>query len=709
MLKQKKLRNFVIRNFVIMLLVMFTALLLINSQSASSQIETGNYRISPDSIRINIISKELVEEKIVIENLMDKTIALSFSIDGNISPMVEADKEETSIEAKSSDEIILRFMGNSKFSNENITQESFNGEFVISGDISEKVSLNLTLFEKRPKSILMLLMELESIKTSVDLGSDFQFNLNLNNLLPDSSYDIALVYLVDRLGNDSSRNNSLQQSQNITMKDSLTLFKKIRIPDDFEVGDYTLEVEATYLNFTSKASTIFSVRRPFQKYTFFGVIPVWTIFVVLIILVVIFLIYSRIKKSREKKKRFHAKVDEKSVPAKGDRSLWVGMIAESKQRAYLDMDILTVHTIFAGSTGAGKTTGAQVIIEEALMKDVSVVIFDPTAQWSGMLRKSQDAKMMSFYSKFGMKPGDARTFNGNVRLIKNSKEIIDVNKYLKPGEVHIFALNQLDAKGLDLFIANSIKQVFRAGPHEVRQLKTLFVFDEIHMILPKFGGTGMGFLQIERACREFRKWGIGVILISQVLADFMGQIKANINTEFLLRTRDESDLNRIKMKYGQEFIQSLVKAPTGAGMLQNAAWNKGLPYYIEIRPILHETRRISDDELAKYNQYNEMVDDLEYQIEQLEEMKLDVFDLRLELKLAKDKIKTGNFNIVQIYLDGLIPRMQKMWDKLGKKPKKLEMKLADDAEIASDLEKAKEAFAKYEAEAKAAAASGGAA
>ncbi|MBW2972564.1 hypothetical protein KY359_06010, partial [Candidatus Woesearchaeota archaeon] len=79
---------------------------------------------------------------------------------------------------------------------------------------------------------------------------------------------------------------------------------------------------------------------------------------------------------------------------------------------------------------------------------------------------------------------------------------------------------------------------------------------------------------------------------------------------------------------------------------------------------------------------------------QLEELKQDVFDLRLELKLAKDKIKSGNFNMVQIYLDGLTPRVQKIWDKLGKKPKKLEIQLMDAAEIQAAVDKAKEERAK---------------
>ncbi|MBW2971925.1 hypothetical protein KY359_02715, partial [Candidatus Woesearchaeota archaeon] len=81
---------------------------------------------------------------------------------------------------------------------------------------------------------------------------------------------------------------------------------------------------------------------------------------------------------------------------------------------------------------------------------------------------------------------------------------------------------------------------------------------------------------------------------------------------------------------------------------------------------------------------------LEYEFDQLEELKQDVFDLRLELKLAKDKIKSGNFNMVQIYLDGLTPRVQKVWDKLGKKPKKLEIKLLDESLIADAVKKAKE-------------------
>src|SRR3990167_7506281 len=146
-----------------------------------------------------------------------------------------------------------------------------------------------------------------------------------------------------------------------------------------------------------------------------------------------------------------------------------------------------------------------------------------------------------------------------------------------------------------MFVANMIRQIFHSKLDEFRGLKYLVVFDEIHRILPKFGGTGEGFTQIERSCREFRKWCIGIVLISQVLSDFVGEIKANINTQIQMKTRDEGDLNRIKMQYGEEFIQALVKATVGSGMVQNSAYNRGQPFYVTFIFFLHSGARRSAD------------------------------------------------------------------------------------------------------------------
>jgi tetratricopeptide (TPR) repeat protein len=197
------------------------------------------------------------------------------------------------------------------------------------------------------------------------------------------------------------------------------------------------------------------------------------------------------------------------------------------------------------------------------------------------------------------------------------------------------------------------------------------------------------------------------MLVSQVLADFVGQIKANINTEVQMKTRDEGDLKRIETKYGTSYVQELVKSPVGSGMVQNSSWNRGRPYYVTFRPILHSVVRLGDDELEKYNKYNDMVDDLSYQLDQLEEIGKDVFDLRLELKLSLDKIKAGSFNMVEIYVEGLKPRIDKIWKELGKTPKKFERELVSATEIQESISAAQKESEKAKTAESAAGAGGG--
>src|SRR3989338_2823548 len=100
-----------------------------------------------------------------------------------------------------------------------------------------------------------------------------------------------------------------------------------------------------------------------------------------------------------------------------------------------------------------------------------------------------------------------------------------------PGEITVFSMHKLDIKDIDTLVASTIQQIFKESFEETPKLKVLLVYDEVHRLLPKFGGTGQGFVKIERAVREFRKWGIGLVLISQVLSEFIGEIKANIGTE----------------------------------------------------------------------------------------------------------------------------------------------------------------------------------
>jgi hypothetical protein len=103
-------------------------------------------------------------------------------------------------------------------------------------------------------------------------------------------------------------------------------------------------------------------------------------------------------------------------------------------------------------------------------------------------------------------------------------------------------------------------------------------------------------------------------------------------------------------------------------------------------------------ELEKYNKYNDVVDDLEFSIDALEKEKVDVFDLRMELKLVKDKVMSGNFSVVDIYLEGLKPRVDKSWETLGKQPPKREVELVSEEEIKKSVQEAQVSRKKFEKE-----------
>ncbi len=645
-----------------------------------------DFWISTKDIFKEIRQNTFVEDTIGIYNFKLSNINLLLSLSPELTDFVKLDRDALILEPGNGEEIKITFYGTKPVG-------TYEGILKLTGDVEKEIPIKIKIIENR-LPIETLLMEIDLFKNIVNPGENLNYKLNLQNLLIDQEYKVLLEKLII---NEKDSTVSFREIQEVEIKKALSIVDYINIPSNFSEGDYLFVVNAKYLGFSSSATAPFSVRKPLYLYSFLG-IPLWIFFAILSFISFILLNVFLYKRYKEKRKRYGISLDLSTLPKANKSFFKLGLIAESKYPVYLEPEKLKTHAIVAGATGMGKSISAQVLVEEALLKNVAVIVFDPTAQWSGLLRKCEDKKMMSFYPKFGLKPSDSRAFPGNIRQISHAREIIEIEKYIHPGQIQIFALNKLDPKDIDTFIASVIRQIFKSDPKEAQELKVLLVFDEVHRLLSKFGGSGEGFLQIERACREFRKWGMGVVLISQVLSDFVGEVKANINTEIQTRTIEESDLERIKTKYGEEFLKSLVRAEVGVAMFQNAEYNKGKPYFVNFRPILHNTRRLSDEELEKYNKYNDIIDDFENQVNQLEKEKIDIFDFKMELKLIKDKLMTGNFSVVDIYVEGLGPRLQKQWEKIGKKPKKVEKKLLDASEIEKSVEEAKKAREIYEKE-----------
>ncbi|HDK42677.1 MAG TPA: DUF87 domain-containing protein, partial [Candidatus Pacearchaeota archaeon] len=666
----------------IFILLLITPLL--SPQSAyGPPINKDSYELSRSKIERKINERDIFEDSLIIKNLKSERVKISVFPSDQVSEIIEVEGSGFFITSENSTEIFFRIIGKQI--------KNYLGELIISGDINEKIKVNVSVVNEdlNPK----FFVEINPLKRRYSPTGILGFKVDVKKILTEEVKNVSFSYLIQNTEDNSSY---LLGSDIENLTGSKQFIKEIDFPEGINEGFYILEVLAKYENLTITSNTKILVKKSLWSAYLFGFLPVWFAFIILGFLIILIISIILIRRAIQKRKKYKMQLYTNTLPKKNDKSLWLGNVAETNIKAYLDMDLLTTHAVVAGATGGGKSISAQVIIEEALMKNISVIVFDPTAQWSGLLRKCEDKKMLSFYPRFGLKESDAKAFTGNIRQIKNERQAIDIKKYINPGQIQVFTLNKLTPSQIDNFVATVIASIFKSDPQEHPELKVMIVFDEVHRLLPKFGGSGKGFLQIERACREFRKWGLGIMLVSQVLSDFVGEIKANINTEVQMRTRDESDLNRIKTKYGEDFLKSLIKASVGVGMFVNSKYNKGRPYFINFRPILHTTKRLSDSVLDKYNEYGETIDDLEYQIEQLEKEKVDTFDLTMELKLVKNKLMVGNFTVVDIYFEGLKPRIEKQWEKIGKKPKKRELNLVSEKDVTISLKQAKEGRKKFE-------------
>lgn len=649
-----------------------------------SFLNVGGIKLETASIYKEVFAGEQTTVRIQLQNTLNAPKVISLSVDGALADLISFDDSQVSLKPSEERSIMMKIIV-PKITNPG----NYEGDLILSSGTEQgKIPVAIRvlspegkLIDVRVQPLLQTVAPGNVLKIQTDIANTGKA-ATVNGTLDLQLLDIQTGEIV------------LRQQESFNVETSLSLISELEIPADFSTGKYMLKAVASYLDLDKQEVQISSIAYIAINYSLLErkilFVPVWIWLIILALSGAIFAIYYVLYRIAENKRRYKVSVNLASLPQAGKNSEFVGKIAETGIRAFYDLNKLSTHTLIAGSTGSGKTVAAQDLVEAALLHNKSVVVFDPTAQWTGFLKKCEDSAMLKRYKYFDMNPKSAAGFKGTLKTVTDPYEVIDLPKYTsQPGAITVFDVSHLTPKEIDLFVASSIEQVFKSNPQEARELKSLLVYDEVHRLLPKFGGSGEGFLQLERGAREFRKWGIGLLLISQVLSDFIGEVKANIGTEIQMGTRYEGDLERINMKYGEDVLKSVVKEAVGTGMLVNAEYNRGKPYFVSFRPLLHNTQRLSDADLKKYTEYFEKIESIEDQIEQLDKYKVDVIDLQLETKLARNKIAVGQFQLAEMYVEPLVKKLEEMWKKIGKKPaEKKRQKLAK-VDVESGIKKAK--------------------
>jgi hypothetical protein len=618
--------------------------------------------IVPFEFDTNLIDIEIEPGQQVIysstlRNNLNRTVTADLSVDGVVFSLVTLQKSTVTMGPKDTE--IIKIVVTALPST---APGIYTGDIVI-GYAGKDYRMPITVKVIIPPFRLLDVF-IYALTKFVPPGKDLETSVKFENKGRTATIDdIVATYSVRPI---NSEDIIYTESETIAIEQALTFQKAIPIPNETLEGTYIIQLDVSYANtnlnasaadsftVTAEAPILYLLRslflNPFTYLILFAILPG---------LYGGRRFYKSYKLKKVKKARYIFPMDDSKLPQPGPQSILVGKIAETTKDAYINKRNLMMHSIAAGGTGSGKSVSAMVCAEELLKLKVPVIVFDPTAQWTGFIKAQTDKAMLDLFAKFGMKPSDARSFKTNIYVVDDPKMSVDVTKHMKPGEITVFVMSGLRTADIDKFVRKTIDNIFAVQWPESADLKLMIIYDEVHRLLPKYGGKG-GYVQLERGCREFRKWGIGLFLISQVLSDFKGAIRANIANEIQLRTKYVGDINRVKSKFGPDYAGRVVRLVTGTGLVQNPEYNDGKPWFISFRPLMHNTRRLTDAEIKAYVEVNEKIIGIDKRLEALKARGVDTYDVELELNMAKDKMKSGLFKMAQTYLESVEARIKKL-------------------------------------------------
>ncbi|MFW6013622.1 MAG: ATP-binding protein [Candidatus Nanoarchaeia archaeon] len=598
--------------------------------------------------QIRLVEGEPVHVPLRIKQYVNGTYSYNISASSNIEPFVNFENDTFSIHNYTIYQTHLVF----NISDRTNINYSF-GDLIVENKHEKKeipVFLELISEDERLLSLNhdvltknVLLGEELVYFMEVDFYTSFESNASVNVFL--ENIETGQRWLVENMSLDSAQ--SHKRVMDLKLDDSFTNISGYN--ESLEQGLYNLLVQLDIDDRTLYSYSKVSIEQSFYDTIYFKLLLVLLVSLPILILVIKY--YPKFKSYLESRKRYILpSIKELPNENMSGVMLKVGKIPESKYSAYLAARDLNTHAIVAGSTGSGKSVSASIIVEEALNNKIPVVVFDPTSQWTGFLSGLKDEKIFRLYSKFKMSREDARSYKGLIFTPKDADFEINFDEYLNPGEITVFNLANLSTKEYDEATAKIVENLFEKKWEEDPELKVLCVFDEVHRLLEP-SCEGKGYAALTRGAREFRKWGIGLLMASQILSDFKEAIGGNVLTEIQLNTKNMNDIKKAEQKYGTAYAKRITRQSIGVALVQNPRYNSGKPWFINFRPPMHNPHKLSEEDLAAYDKFTAKIKDLKQRINDLKTKGEDVSEFELDLNLASNKLKEGKFKMTDIYIE----------------------------------------------------------
>lgn len=226
--------------------------------------------------------------------------------------------------------------------------------------------------------------------------------------------------------------------------------------------------------------------------------------------------------------------DRGSVEAACKSGIFIGNSSIYSLPVFLDPDgLLNPHMLIVGMTGSGKTfLMKSLIMRLSVIREDAIVLLDFSGEYRDIL------------ADYAVSPGDFQRRTPGAHGIS----YIDFSKMGERTKV-------IESSA----ILSSCLALMRRRTTSACASRMFIVLDEAWKLLKSEKG-------LETIVREGRKYGVGLILASQLVADADAQVLSNIATLFLFRTQDRKSLERVAKNYGisDKCISSALELPQGS-------------------------------------------------------------------------------------------------------------------------------------------------
>jgi len=222
------------KGLVVLLLFLILVRTAVSQESAQKDVV-----IMPKQMIENIKVGDFIERYITVINNRDSQIKFSVDAIGRIGEILDIESKEFSVDAGQTKAIKIVLLGREL--------GFYNGSLYLSGDITEKVLINVTVSEIIGVPIEALKMEIEPYYTRVGLGDNYKFQVILHNLLAEKKFNVTLIYSIDAIYKESTYKMEkpfLQESETVELSTSLSFLKEFRIPKFLKPGTYVMNIQA---------------------------------------------------------------------------------------------------------------------------------------------------------------------------------------------------------------------------------------------------------------------------------------------------------------------------------------------------------------------------------------------------------------------------------------------------------------------------------